>query len=139
MVKKYNHKKEIFNQCIDSRQSRDNELIDWKDRLVNMRDRIQMIEGQLNILGVNEDHEGVEVFRKFLSEIERLRQNSNNLEQSISKFAERINDESSDLEMMEMKIVKTAKLDGILKALQQIGLMIEGYEKELEKFDLVQK
>ena len=36
---------------------------------------------------------------------------------------------------MELKIVKTAKIEDIERILEQIGMQIEGYEKEIEKFD----
>jgi hypothetical protein len=36
---------------------------------------------------------------------------------------------------MEMKVVKTAKLDDIYSILSQLGVQIENYEKEVEKFD----
>ena len=38
-----------------------------------MKDRVQIIEGQLGILGVSEEHEGVETSKKFYADIERMR------------------------------------------------------------------
>jgi hypothetical protein len=80
IVKKYKTKKIKYNDCIELREQRESELIEWKTRLMSQRDKIQMLEGQLNILGVNEDHEAIEVYKKFLSYIERLRLNANHLE-----------------------------------------------------------
>ena len=139
MVLKYKGKKDYFNTCTDLAQTRESELLDWKDKLTNQRDRIQMLDSQLAILGVNEEHEGIELYRKFLADIDKVRGNSNNLEKSIQKFQERVSEESADLEQMEMKIVKTVRLEEIYKALEEIGLLMEGYEKEMEKFDQLQR
>ena len=135
MVLKYKGKKDNYNGCTDLAQSRESELLDWKDRLTSQRDRIQMLDSQLAILGVNEEHEGIELYRKFLSDIDRVKGNSSNLEKSIQKFSERVSEESADLEQMELKIVKTTRLEEIYKALEEIGLQMEKYEKEMENFD----
>lgn len=42
-----------------------------------------MLDSQLAILGVNEEDEGIELYRKFLADIEKVRINSNSLEKSI--------------------------------------------------------
>jgi len=139
MVKKYKYKKDKYQSCCELKMIRESEIVTWKDRLLNMRDRIQIIEGQLNILGVNEEQEGIEIYKKFLADIDRLRVNTQNMEKSIQKFQERIFEEAEDLDLMELKIIKTVRLEDIENALEQIGLQIGNYEKEIEKFDLTQK
>ena len=57
------------------------------------------------------------------------------MERSIQRFSERVSEESSDLEQMELKVVKTVRLEEIYKNLEALGLEMEGYEKEMDKFD----
>ena len=45
MVKKYKYKKEKFQTCLEMKMNRDSDIVTWKDRLLNMKDRIQIIEG----------------------------------------------------------------------------------------------
>ena len=116
MVLKYKNKKDNYNACTDLAQTRDGELLDWKDRLVNQRDRIQMLDSQLAILGVNEEHEGIVLYRKFLADIEQVKDNTNSFDKAIQKFSERVADETADLEQMEMKIVKIVQTGGDIQS-----------------------
>ena len=98
-----------------------------------------MLDSQLAILGVNEEHEGIELYRKFMADIEQVKGNTNSFDKSIQKFQERVSEETADLEQMEMKIVKIVRLEEIYRALEEIGLSMEGYGKEMERFDQLQR
>ena len=111
MVKKYVYKKEKFNCCVELKITRESELVQWKDKLVNMKDRMLIIESSLNILGVNDSHEGVHMYKKFLEDIDKLKSNLQNMEKGILAFQDKINEEVQDLNNVESKVVKTAQLE----------------------------
>lgn len=45
IVMKYQTKKDKYNDCVELRNTREYELVEWKNKLMIKRDKIKMIEG----------------------------------------------------------------------------------------------
>jgi len=90
MVKKYKNKKEEFNFSVELRGARETELLQGKDRLMILRDRLQITEGELNIMEVSEDHEDADTIMRFSDECKKMKKEQAKFEKALEAYGEKL-------------------------------------------------
>jgi hypothetical protein len=70
MVVKYKNKKEKHGTCTAIKQQKEYELALWNERLLAINEKIQMIENQMNMLGMKENDEAYESYLKYINELD---------------------------------------------------------------------
>ncbi len=117
MVAKYKTKKDKYTQCLDLRKIKLEEFTEWNEKLTNFRDRESQLTTALLGLGVDQAGENADMIKKFISQIEKIQNQQHGLESQLQHFSRRIGEEAADLDVIGAKVVKTVKLDDILKLL----------------------
>jgi len=134
MVAKYKSKKDKCGQCVDQRSAKLEEFRDWQAKLASLADRESVLSGALAGLGVGQG-DNAELVLRFVGAIERVRAQGDHIEKQISNFQRRIGEEAADLDVIGAKVVKTAKLDDVLKLLQEAQITCDPFEETLDKVD----
>ena len=133
MVTKYRKKKERYGQAEISKMNKENQVSAQKNKLDLLRDKIHILENQLKVLGIQDSDDANEQYQKFFENIKTAKQYLQECKGNSDKLLEKIHDDCMPLEQVEMKVVKTLKIDEIIAMLEK--LQIEPIEKEIEKFE----
>lgn len=130
MVTKYRKKKERYGQAEISKMNKENQVSAQKNKLELLRDKIHILENQLKVLGIQDSDDANEQYQKFFENIKTAKQYLQEYKGNSDKLLEKIHDDCMPLEQVEMKVVKTLKIDEIIAMLEK--LQIEPIEKKLK-------